>query len=336
MRGQVHPASSMPKWVERLLALRTVGHEPAEPICEAIREARASGTALVGDVTNTLGAYEPLLESGMSAAVFRELLGFNVDDASAVIAAARAQLEALTPVARLRSSIVPHAPYSVAPALLREIARASEPDRIVSIHLGESAEEVEFLRSGSGAWRTLLTDLRVWREGWVAPQCSPVDFIARHGLLNQRLLAVHCVQLQDDELRRLAVAGATVVTCPRSNVWTGAGPPPIARFYASGVRVGIGTDSLASVADLNMFAELAAVRQMAPSVPPRELLESATRSGAEALGFGSELGTIEAGKRAELIAVRVPADVDDVEEYLVGGVQPRDVRWLAAPIGLAD
>jgi 5-methylthioadenosine/S-adenosylhomocysteine deaminase len=138
------------------------------------------------------------------------------------------------------------------------------------------------------------------------------------------------VQLTDDELRALAAAGATVVTCPRSNRWVGAGLPPVDRFYASGVRVAVGTDSLASVEDLNVFSELQMMRELAPAVPARRILESATRSGADALGFGDELGTIEPGKRAELIAVDVPADVVDVEEYLLSGIRPLDVRWVGA------
>ena len=77
-----------------------------------------------------------------------------------------------------------------------------------------------------------------------------------------------------------------------------------------------------------MFAELAEARRIAPRVPARELLESATLTGARALGFGDEFGSIEAGKRAALIAVRVPAGVADVEEYLVGGVEPDAITWL--------
>jgi cytosine/adenosine deaminase-related metal-dependent hydrolase len=92
--------------------------------------------------------------------------------------------------------------------------------------------------------------------------------------------------------------------------------------------VAIGTDSLASAPDLNVFAELATIRALAPSVPARDLLDSATRQGAHALGFESDFGTIEPGKRARLIAVTVPSDVDDVEEYLVGGVQPSQIRWI--------
>ena len=70
---------------------------------------------------------------------------------------------------------------------------------------------------------------------------------------------------------------------------------------------------------------------MALDIPARAILESATRIGAEALGFGEDYGTIEPGKRAALIAVRVPDGVDDVEEYLVSGIRPADVRWLDEP-----
>jgi cytosine/adenosine deaminase-related metal-dependent hydrolase len=196
------------------------------------------------------------------------------------------------------------------------------------VHLGESPEELQFLRDGTGAWRALLEDLGAWDESWKCPGCGPVEYLARAGLLNERLLAVHGVHLTDEELARLAAAGATLVTCPRSNIWTGAGTPPIARFYESGVRVAIGTDSLASVDDLNLFTELAALRAIAPRLPASRIVESATRIGAEALGFASELGTIAAGKRAELIAVRVPEGVEDVEEYLVGGVAADAITWL--------
>jgi cytosine/adenosine deaminase-related metal-dependent hydrolase len=328
MRGQVPPASSMPAWAARLMALRrTVGTEPAQPIVNAIRDARASGTALVGDVTNTFGSYEPLADSDLAAAIFREVLGFNVADPERIVGDAQRQIDALSPIEWLRISIVPHAPYSVSPALLRAIAAAAG-DRPISVHLGESSEERRFLRDGTGAWRELLEELRVWNPEWKPPQCGPVEYLYRAGLLNERLVAVHCVQLDDGELGWLRDAGATVVACPRSNRWTGAGTPPLERFYASGVRVAVGTDSLASVDDLNMFAELAAMRSLAPGVAAARLLESATRNGAAALGFGDDLGTIEPGRRAELMAVRLPPGVVDVEEYLVSGVGPSDIRWL--------
>jgi 5-methylthioadenosine/S-adenosylhomocysteine deaminase len=96
------------------------------------------------------------------------------------------------------------------------------------------------------------------------------------------------------------------------------------------VNVAFGTDSLASVDDLNLFSELAAARRIAPRVTARSLLESATLQGARALGFEDDLGSIEAGKRAQLIAVRLPEKVGDVEEYLVGGIEPGAIGWLDA------
>jgi cytosine/adenosine deaminase-related metal-dependent hydrolase len=340
MRGQVPPRDSMPAWAATLMALRrAVSKEPAEPVVDAIRQARASGTCLLGDVTNTLTTYEPLLESDLSAVLFRELLGFSAPDPDGLVAAAAAEIADVTPVAWLRPSIVPHAPYSVSPDLVESIARWHRERRAgdgargaevskFSVHLGESAQEIEFLRSGTGEWRALLESLGVWNPRWMAPACGPVEYFERLGVVGPDFLAVHGVHFTDDDLERLAGAGATIVACPRSNRWTGAGTPPIDRFYASGTRVAVGTDSLASVQDLNLFAELAEMRRLAPKVPASRLIESATRAGADALGFGSELGSLEPGKRARILAVRVPSDVDDVEEYLVSGIDPDEVTWL--------
>lgn len=328
MRGQVPAGTSMPAWAASVMGLRrSVSHEPGGPIGQAIAEARASGTCLVGDVTNTFATYDRLLDSDLSAVLFRELLGFSAPDPDAAVAAVSAQIADLTPIAWLRPSIVPHAPYSVSPALLQAIARCTA-GKPLSIHLGESAQEIEFLRDGTGEWRALLDSLGAWNPSWAPPGCGPVEYLDRMGMVDDQLLAVHGVQFTDAELSRLAAARATVVACPRSNRWTGAGAPPLDRFFASGVRVAVGTDSLASVDDLNLFAELAAVRRLAPAVPAARILESATLAGARALGFAAELGSIEPGKRAQLLAVRLPAGVADVEEYLVSGVQPADVRWL--------
>ena len=328
MRNRIPPGDSMPAWASRLMALRfDQGADPPGPIAEAIREVRAAGTALVGDVTNTLAPYDLLADSDLGGAIFKEILGFNPSSPEQMVAAAQSELDGLTPLAWLRASIVPHAPYSVSPALFRAIARAAA-DRPLSVHVGESLDEMQFLREGTGAWRELLGRLGVWNEGWHAPGCGPVEYLDRLGLLNARLLAVHGTQLDDGELARLTAAGATLVTCPRSNQWTGAGTPSIGRFYESGVRLAIGTDSLASVDDLNLFRELAEVRRLAPHVPARRLLESATIAGAAALGFAEDFGSIEPGKRADLIAVRAPHAVEDVEEYLVSGLQPDVIRWL--------
>ena len=167
-----------------------------------------------------------------------------------------------------------------------------------------------------------------WPADWEPPQTSPVKYLSDLGFLDARTLVVHGVQFQGEDLARLRAIGATLVSCPRSNVHVGVGSPPLEAFYAMDVDVAFGTDSLASVADLNLFAELAEARRIAPAVPARDLLRSATLTGAQALRYDEEYGSIEAGKRASLIAVRVPPHVADVEEYLVGGVKPDAIIWL--------
>jgi cytosine/adenosine deaminase-related metal-dependent hydrolase len=335
LRREVPPAADFVTWVRGVVAARrrrpdAKAPEILEGVDRAINESVRSGTALVGDIANTLVTIEPLGRSVLAAVVFYELIRFNPDDADAFVERACRELESFASHERVRTSLAAHAPYSVAPQILRAIRRVSERDPLArcSIHLSESAEEVDFLKTGKGAWRTFLEEVDAWNASWEAPGVSPVQFLDEGGFLDPRLLVVHGVQMSREDLKRLAARGVTLVTCPRSNRHTGAGNPPIEAFYASGVRVAIGTDSLASVADLNVFAELAAARQLAPSVPASALLDSATRQGAHALGFGSEYGSIAPGARARLLAVAVPAGTADVEEYLVSGIQPEQVRWL--------
>jgi cytosine/adenosine deaminase-related metal-dependent hydrolase len=196
------------------------------------------------------------------------------------------------------------------------------------VHLGESKAEIEFLQHGTGPWRQFLDDFNAWDPQWVAPGCGPTEYLERLGFVNDRMIAVHGVQFSSADLERLADKGATLVTCARGNGRTGAGEPPVADFYHHGVRVAVGTDSLASVPDLNIFSELAELRRLAPQVPARVLVESATIQGARALGFDADLGSMEAGKRDRLIAIDLPAGVADVEEYLVSGIGPAQINWL--------
>ena len=336
MRGLVPPAASFDTWVRGLLSLRGTYPDPFAPDIihaagAAIVEARAAGTGVIGDISNTLATPRLLSDARMPAHVFHEVLGFNSADPGALVNAARTRVEGLdVSDGFVRVSVTPHAPYSVSPALFMAIAEHA-PAGLTSIHLGESPEEIHFLNHGGGPIQAALQSLGVWNPGWTPPRCGPVEYIDKFGLLSERLLAVHGVRLSYRELAQLTAAGATLVTCPRSNHWVGGGDPPVERFYASGVRVAIGTDSLASVEDLNVFAEMAAIRRLSSDVPARAILESATRIGAEALGFGSEFGTIEPGKRAALLAVRVPDAVEDVEEYLVGGVTSAQLTWLQEP-----
>lgn len=331
LRGAAPPAASLPRWVDSLLERRAAAGPPdAGAMRRAVAEARASGTGLLGDIGNTTAAGPVLARAGMPARLFREVLAFPDWAAAAAVDAAAADLGAANAAGGLRVGLAAHAPYSVGPrafAALDAAVRERFPGPR-SIHLAESPEEVEFLRTGRGPWRELLERLGRWEPGWTPPRCGPVEYLERQGWLREGLVAVHGVQLTDPELRRLAGRGVALVTCPRSNAWTGVGHPPIERFLRAGVRLAVGTDSLASAPDLNLFSELALMRRLAPSAPARRLLACATLHGAEALGFDDELGAIAPGRRADLIGVRIPPGAGDVEEYLVGGVDPGRVVRL--------
>jgi aminodeoxyfutalosine deaminase len=344
LRDAVPPAGAFLEWIRPLMARRREFPDPSDArILEAardgIREARAAGTALVGDISNTLVTVPLLGDAALPAVVFYELLKFNEADPVGRVQRARQQLDALPPQPDVRTTIAAHAPYSVPPLLFRAIRADLDrhPFARSAVHLSESQEEVRFIRSGDGPWRELLQEIGVWSDEWKPPATTPVAYLAEAGFLDRRVLVVHGVQCTAADLSKLATLGSTLVTCPRSNRHVGVGSPPIADFYRAGVKVAFGTDSLASVEDLNIFGELAEARRLAPEVPARALLESATLTGAAALGFEGEFGSIEPGKRAALLAVSLPQAAHlrqgyggqaDVEEYLLSGVQPAMIRWL--------
>ena len=334
LRGDVPPAESMPAWVDRLLGQRGQSGTPQPAdMLRAVGESHASGTGLLGDISNTLASVPILEQAGVSARVFREVLGFPDAGAETLVDTAEAALTACGALTSVRLGLAAHAPYSVGPALFGALDRAirRRPAAPRCVHLAESPEELQFLRGGVGPWRELLDSIGRWNPDWAPPGCGPVEYLDSLGWLRQDLVAVHGVQLTDTELARLADRGVTLVTCPRSNRWTGVGDPPIDRFFQSGVRLAVGTDSLASAPDLNLFAELASMRRCAPSVPARRLLTCATSAGADALGFGDAYGRIAPGRRAALISVSLPAGISDVEEYLVNGITADQVQWLEGP-----
>ena len=344
LEGRVPPSRAFTDWVASMLALRqTEAPDQAaqlDSIDAAIAAIRASGTGVVGDISNTLVSVEPLRRSRLDGVVFHELLRFQAEGADDVLEQGLGAQERYGTSGRFPVSLAPHAPYSVSPRLFQGIraAMARTPFLPSSVHLAESPEELELLATGDGPWRQLLGALGAWDDTWAPPEASPVEYLARMRVLGHRMLAVHAVQCTDADLAVLRQSGATVVTCPRSNEHVGVGGPPVERFYRAGVPVAVGTDSLASNRDLNLFAELAEMRRLAPDVPAAEILESATLTGARALGLELAAGTIEPGRPSRLIAVALPPEVVDVEEYLVSGIAAADVHWvedLVAECGFA-
>ena len=335
LRGCVPRSRHFIDWVRSLILNRNKFHgrnnlKIEQAAINGIKEAKASGTALVGDISNTLLTIKLMHEASLGGVVFHELLGFDITEVQSFIREARTKVDMLPVFSDIRISLAPHAPYSVPVAMFQEIRRDldAHPDVVTSVHLGESAEELELIAFGTGAWREELKILGVWTDTWKAVGETPVAYLANLGFLDQQVLVVHGVYFREVDLSQLAHLGVSVVTCPRSNKHVGVGSPPLESFYKAGLNVAIGTDSLASVSDLNIFSELFEARRIAPGIPARDLLQSATVNGARALGFGKNYGSIEPGKKASLITVDMPVNEENVEEYLLSGIQPSDVNWI--------
>jgi cytosine/adenosine deaminase-related metal-dependent hydrolase len=314
LEGAVSGDRGFVPWIEeqlRLRAERSVDEIP-RAIINAIRDLEARGTVAIADVSNSLAAYEPLRASALHAVVLHEILGFDPEKAGAVFeqtCASRAAVEGESgPETRVHVEIAAHAPHSVSRPLLELLRKSGRGVR--SIHVAESQSEVDFLRHGDGIWREFL-DRRVGSIPFLAPGLSPIRYLDELGLLTPGLLAVHCIHLDADDARLLAARGAVSVLCPRSNEFLGNGVPPLPLLIENGVRLALGTDSLASAPSLDVLDDARLLARRFTRVPRETLLHAATRGGALALGF-DHLGEIREGSAAAFASVsfdgRAPDD----------------------------
>jgi cytosine/adenosine deaminase-related metal-dependent hydrolase len=282
----------------------------------AIGEIERRGTVAIGDVGNDTWVWPSLAGSRLAGVLFHEVYDFRSERARDVAASAARRAGALQG-AEWTCVAVPHAPHTCSEPLIRALAAgAAERGLPLAIHVAESEAEVSLLRDGKGPFRDLLKARGLWDEGWEPPRTSPLALLDRAGGLGPRTLVVHGVHLGADDPARIRERGATVVTCPRSNARLGVGRAPLGALLASGVPVALGTDSLASAPDLDLFAEMAALRHEHPGLAPATVLRMATLSGATALGLGRKLGSLEPGKLARLVAVPLDLPAADPLEWV--------------------
>jgi len=309
LAGRVPGGGGVVPWTRRLTACLPET-DPATLDAAARQAARAAidfGTAAIADVGNGVTGYRALAAAGLAGVFFHELVGSRearTGDALRDAAAERDRVAAAEVPSRVAVVAAPHAPYSVGPELMRRIFGAAARDgAATSIHLAEDGEEVALLRDGTGAWPPVLRALGVDPAGRT-PRQRPVEYLATLGAFAgpRPPLLVHMVHADGDDLRRVVEAGATIVLCPRSNLHIGGRLPDVLAAVAAGARLAIGTDSLASVADLSPWAEMATLAARFPAVPAAVWLTAATGGGAAALGL-AWVGTLAEGKRPGLLDV---------------------------------
>jgi cytosine/adenosine deaminase-related metal-dependent hydrolase len=321
-------------WATALMGVRKADTpaQQRDTAAAAATAAVALGTAAVGDVGNSLAAAPGIGRAGLAGVLFHELFGSReiaTGDALADAARERAEADADWP-ARLGYVPAPHAPFSVGPELLARIfAAAAAARRATTIHVAEDEDELALLRDGSGRWPALLAGMGVDPATRV-PGKTPVAYLASLGAFQTETppLLVHMVHAGADDRRLAREAGATVVLCPRSNLHIGGRLPDVDACVAESVPLALGTDSLASVPDLSLWAEMATLVAHFPGVPAARWLDAATRGGARALGLRGH-GALAPGARPAVLDVLVD-DMAAPLESLVRDPTPT-LRWVARP-----
>ena len=216
---------------------------------------------------------------------FHELLGLTADRAATSRARAEHFLKACATLP-IAFGLSPHAPYTVRPELLQfAVAESAARGFPLAMHLAESPEESELLRSGSGPLRKLLEEFGAWDPTAFAHPARPLDYLK---ILVQavRSLVIHGTYLDDEEIAFLGANAArmSVVYCPRTHARFKMAPYPLMKLLAAGVTVALGTDSRASNPDLSLFEEMRFVATRYP-IAPQVVLRMATSNGAKALGL---------------------------------------------------
>ena len=286
-----------PKWIRRVRELKdaTTPDGFYAAAVQGVKDSWARGVTCVAETGSTGAVMRVLHELGGRGIVYQEVFGPDpraLDVSMRELEDAVGRLRPLTSD-RLRLGVSPHAPYTVSAALYEAVAGFARRERLpVAVHLAESKEETQFVEAGTGPFAD------AWRARGIAVephQCAPVEYLRRLGLLNAGTLCIHCVQIDQRGIGILEAAGAAVAHCPRSNRAHGHGAAPLGAFRNAGLRAGLGTDSVVSVGDLDLWAEAAAA-----GLDGSDALRMLTIDGARALGWESEIGSLEVGKSADL------------------------------------
>jgi 5-methylthioadenosine/S-adenosylhomocysteine deaminase len=288
-----------------------------------------SGVTTVADASFSGAAVRACAELGLRGIVHLEVFG---EDENA-LEGFREMRDRVTPMLsdRVELGISPHAPYTCSVELF---AACAELDLPIATHLAESPAERPWIRSGSGSWQPLAEFLaRPYGR-------DAIHALAEAGALDGRVVAAHCVHVEDEEIELLARYDVAVAHCPRSNALLGCGIAPLAALREAGLRVAIATDSPASTPSFDVFDEMRAAVMAARSREQRpdaltapEALELATFGGARVLGREGEIGSLAVGKRADLAILSMSGSSflpweDPVTAVVLGGSSERVVATV--------
>ena len=316
LKGILTHTEGFESWVRHLIKARDeLGPETLlTGIRAGIDELTDTGCGVVGEIATLGYSKDPFFASNLGGIWFKEHLGNTLGEISEILDKDNE-----------RTSLAGHAPHTTSPDLLAKLKNiTTRHNRPFSIHLSESNQEVEFIQSGKGPWSDLLRERKIDFSSWPLPARSPVDYLERLHLLDEKTLAVHLLQADTQDFEILADRRVSVAVCPRSNQRLHGQLPDLIRLDKTGLNVCLGTDSLASCESLSMFDEMAHTAKRFPLLSPETILAMATTNGARALGLESEYGRLVPGHRfscayVPLTAARPETVLEKIVTAQLGG-----------------
>jgi len=329
--------------------------------CGAIEAARAGITCVADASSAATEAMKALRQVGMRGVVYQESFGPDPKLAAENVAKLRQQISSMREMENdlVRAGVSPHAPYTVSAPQLELISRLANDQKLsVMMHAAESQAEKLFMLEGRGVFAEGLSARGIQ---WQAPGVSTIQYLARHGIFETKLLLAHCINVDHADLDLIKQSGTGIAHCPKSNAKLGHGRAPFAEFIAQGLNVGLGSDSVASnnICDLLEEARFAALvsrtdRGISPTVregsmysdinetlralpdgrvnapvAAEQALFAATLGGARAVGLDNQIGALVEGMQADIAVVSLQGvhqqPVNNPADALIFSSSGRDV-----------
>ncbi|MBP9194953.1 MAG: amidohydrolase family protein [Saprospiraceae bacterium] len=328
MKGLVDTGTTLLPFLKSVVKFRDF---PQEVIDQAIRDNDQymydQGIVAVGDISNKKDTLATKLSSKIRYCTFVEMFDFlNPGMTQATIGQYEAVYEAYASAITTKDKVsrVPHAPYTVSPALFNHIKEHNPQGSVVSIHNQETPAENELFITGTGAFVDFYKGFGMDLADFKPTGKTSIHYAMEHMDPEQTTLMVHNTLTTAEDLAAAYAWSAKVywVTCANANLYIENRMPNYRVFLDAHQALTIGTDSLTSNWQLSVWEEIKTIHRFNSWIPIEELLQWVTINGARALGFDDELGSIQPGKRPGLVNVPILATE---RGYVLGQTAPRRI-----------
>ncbi len=301
--GSLPYPGSFVRWVEKLVTLKQTQLTPEvmkEGIQRGAKQLMESGVTTLGDHISWNTEWKTIIETPLRGILFGEALGLIPEVAQSLYSALKTiQQEAQNN--RWMMTTSPHSVYALNPDILAEVMKKEAAP--LSCHISESQEEDDYFANNSGELVQFIQSKGLEK---IHTTPTPLNFLQQHGL--EKLLIIHANYISDADIALIKQHHLSIVHCPGSHAYFGHKAFPLKKYLDQGINIALGTDSITSNTTLDFLEELRVLKKNHPAISHEAILEMATMNGAKALRMDNEVGTLEVGKKADIIGFKIPSD----------------------------